>query len=150
MMGLVRVTAEPATFILFGADAAHHIAQLRPSPFLPLPQELVASLPEGLRNVGAPAYKSPFLSVPPTGVSIHHDRDAAFAVVQSLQAYDARPDVWVILSHDGSIHLEAPGVSKDQQGVPAFPAELNLWKEKGWKDITRWAFLEKGNLHNIW
>lgn len=37
---LARVTAEPASFILMGGDAYHHSGELRPSPYMPLPQEI--------------------------------------------------------------------------------------------------------------
>jgi glyoxylase-like metal-dependent hydrolase (beta-lactamase superfamily II) len=37
---LARVTAEPPSFILMGGDAYHHGGELRPSPYLPLPQEI--------------------------------------------------------------------------------------------------------------
>jgi hypothetical protein len=136
------VQTEPTpSFVLFGGDAAHHVGLLRPSAFVPLPAALAATLPDGLRYTGGdtPTYDTPFLRVPPKGVAMHHDRDAAEAVVASLQAYDGREDVWVLVAHDGSVRLGGG------EGVPVFPADINDWRERGFKEQTRWAFLENAN-----
>jgi hypothetical protein len=62
---------------------------------------------------------------------------------QSIKAlaetFDADPDVFVAISHDASLI----GV------LDLFPASLNGWKEKGWKDQVMWAFLEEGNAANV-
>lgn len=47
--------------------------------------------------------------------------------------FDAHPDVFVLLAHDTSL----------EDVVEAFPASLNQWKEKGWKERVVWAFLEE-------
>jgi hypothetical protein len=148
MFGLARVTAEPSSFILFGGDAAHHAALLRPNAFTPLPKELVPLLPDDIRGVGAPKYARTFLEVSPSGVCIHHDRDQAIATVETLQAFDARPDVWVLLAHDNSIKFDKDG--KGDKGVPLFPSNINPWLERGWKENSRWSFLEQDNKSCFW
>jgi hypothetical protein len=47
--------------------------------------------------------------------------------------FDAHPDVLVVIAHDTSL----------QDTIELFPASLNQWKEKGWKERVIWAFLEE-------
>jgi hypothetical protein len=126
-----------------GADGAHHPALLRPSPFVPLPVDLSPIIPPSL---SACAYNQPFLSMPLEKYSIHHDHAKAREVHDVLVAFDARPDVFVVLSHDGS--MDPVGESDD--AIEFFPKAANEWMEKGWKWRVHWKFLEKGNQAYRW
>ena len=117
MLGLARTTPSPhASWILMAGDAAHHPAMLRPAPYLPLPGK------EG---------------------SVHHDHERAARTHEVVRALDARDDVWVVLSHDGSVDV-------GDSGVRWMPEEANAWRAEGVKERTRWRWLEKGNPAYRW
>jgi hypothetical protein len=139
MVGLARVTPSPhASFILFGGDAAHHPGMLRPSTHTPLPPHLHDARPPALHGCAPDA---PALGLPGAD-GVHADLPAAARTLAALQVLDAREEVWVLLSHDGSV--DAPGV------VRWFPEALDGWRDAGWKESTRWLFLESGNAANRW
>ena len=116
-------------------DAVHHPAMLRPSPHLPLPAALEPRVPAALR---ACARDAPFLALPKAEGSVHHDHAVAARTLEVVRALDAREDVWVVLSHDGS--ADGPG-----SGVRWLPEAANGWVVEGVKEKTRWRWLEKGN-----
>jgi hypothetical protein len=66
--------------------------------------------------------------------------------MDSVVALDARPDVFVVLSHDNSMDP----VEGKEGVIKFFPETANAWKEKGWKDSVYWRFLETGNVANRW
>jgi hypothetical protein len=120
-----------------GGDVAHHPATIRPSSAHPLPASLEQEVPLSLKNC---ARNAPFLAPPIKEFSIHHDYDAAVKTIQKVIEFDTHPDVFVVLSHDGSLD------GKDGKGggvVPWFPEEINDWKEKNVKEAVRWKFLDK-------
>jgi hypothetical protein len=86
------------------------------------------------------------LSLPLKEHSVHHDPASASKTLDSLVALDARPDVFVVLSHDGSMDP----VEGKEGGIQFFPETANAWKEKGWKECGYWRFLESGNHANRW
>lgn len=78
----------------------------------------------------------PLLEIGPT----YEDVEVAKQSIKTLsETFDAHPDVFVILAHDGSL-LET---------IDMFPKSLNAWKEKGWKEKVMWAFLEEKNIANV-
>ncbi|KZT72064.1 hypothetical protein DAEQUDRAFT_723223 [Daedalea quercina L-15889] len=142
MLGLARTTPSPnASWILMAGDTAHHPAMLRPSPHVPLPAPLEPLVPAALKGC---ARDAPFMAPPKPGGSIHHDHDVALATLQVVTALDARDDVWVLLSHDGSMDDDVGGRMR------WMPEEANKWKEDGVKEYLRWKFLEKGNSVYRW
>lgn len=48
---------------------------------------------------------------------------------------DANEDILMLLAHDSTV----VGV------IDEFPKDVNSWKEKGWKEQTKWAFLDESN-----
>lgn len=58
--------------------------------------------------------------------------------VRQLQQFDCHEDVFVIIAHDNTV----------RDGVPHFPASLNAWKEQGWGQKLKWAFLR--DLESYW
>jgi len=146
MLGLARTTPSPsASWILMAGDAAHHPAMLRPSPHVPLPAGLEPLVPAALR---ACAHDAPFLAPPDRAVAIHDDWDKARDTLEVVRALDARPDVWVILGHDGSMDADVKGVGEGR--MKWLPEEANAWKAEGVKEYLRWKYLEKGNRANRW
>ena len=141
MLGLARTTPSPnATWILMAGDSAHHPAMLRPSAHVPLPPALEPLVPPALQ---ACARNAPFLALPKKGGSVHHDHEQAARTLEVVRALDARDDVWVLVSHDGS--LDVP-----DSGVRWLPETANAWAQEGLKEKTRWRWLEKGNPAYRW
>ncbi|KAJ7717789.1 hypothetical protein B0H16DRAFT_1897812 [Mycena metata] len=154
---LTRVT--PTSFLFLGGDAAHHVGMLRPTAALhrafPVPPALLASTKHSVALTAiAPAASAsidtdtananakpfdlaarttPLLDLAEEG---YEDAPTARASIALISAFDANPDVLVVLAHDASL-LDIVG--------PAFPAKLDGWKERGWKERAVWAFLEEGN-----
>lgn len=60
------------------------------------------------------------------------DVPEAEATIEKMISLDASEDVFVIIAHDRGLL----GV------IDFFPKKANEWKEKGWKDASRWRFLE--------
>lgn len=139
MLGLARTTPSPAaSWLLMAGDAGHHPGTIRPSAHVSLPPALEPRVPPALK---ACARDAPFLALP-VGESVHHNLVEAAQTLEVVRALDARDDVWVILSHDGSFDKDA--------GVKWLPEEANEWRAEGLKEKTRWRWLEKGNPANRW
>ncbi|TFK48513.1 Metallo-hydrolase/oxidoreductase [Heliocybe sulcata] len=132
--GLARVT--PTTFILMGGDTCHHPGQLRPNTYLPCPCSLLSSVSRECFPQAATSsdLTQPLLTIPPTQPSVYVDSSIATESIRKLGAFDAHPDVLVLLAHDASV----------QDVVNYWPEKANNWKQEGWKE-KRWGFLEKGN-----
>lgn len=141
--GLARTT--PDTFILMGADSAHHPGALRPSRHHPLPDSLSPS------PFSAPPFQSGTVCPGEVLEAIHpqHVKDRPYystfsdggperniplveETVSKMIDLDGRDDVFVVLAHDASL----------KRRVDFFPESANEWKSKGWKEETRWKFLE--------
>lgn len=145
LAGLVRTTSGPDTFLFLGADLSHHSGELRPSHSLPIP-DAVESYPSRTSTDHCPclssrlsgrdfrrlhgkqgrepgeAFFDPVLA---------EDIDAAKQTIRGAQLLDGDDRVLTILSHDMTIHGT----------IDLFPKSANAWREKGWKEATRWGFL---------
>lgn len=53
--------------------------------------------------------------------------------IRKIEEVDANTDVFTLLAHDWSL----------VDVIDLFPKEITEWKRKGWKDSTRWKFLEE-------
>jgi hypothetical protein len=152
LMALVRVTINPTSFVLLAGDAEAHPGLLRPSPGVPLPHSITTTLPKPLKAFGAPKYDNPFAYSQLQNASIHQDAVSAQTTLNKLQRFDARPDTWVLLAHDGSLKttngLDAN--RKDTDAIPLFPKTINDFAKKGWKESSQFAFLQTNNPSNIW
>lgn len=141
MCALCRTTDE--SWILLAGDACHHIAQLRPNRFRPLPDDgvpaaiiirgEVPSSPEQCghlhpRQYAAALAESSFYGLAP---GMQEDPKAAEETLERLKAFDGRDDVMVIIAHDASLLTI----------LDFFPGNLNGWKAKGWDVQGRWLFL---------
>ncbi|KAK7025179.1 Metallo-beta-lactamase superfamily protein [Favolaschia claudopus] len=149
LAALARVT--PTTFILLGGDTFHHVGEARPQPALqqnfPCPAHL---LEEAKTSISTDYFWSPksrigafdllsrsyqLLAVSDQPDSFYTDPATSQVSVEKLTAFDADPDVFVMISHDISI----------RDSIPYFPAYLNDWKASGLKEKTIWSFVEKTN-----
>jgi hypothetical protein len=128
----------------------HHPGILRPSPGVPLPDSVVHTLPQALQAYGAPEYSDPFGLPAPQNVSIHQDAVTAITSLEKVKRFDSRDDIWVILSHDGSLKLATQSSNDTEDAITLFPATINDWAKKGWKQKSRFAFLDATNQANVW
>ncbi|EXJ66935.1 uncharacterized protein A1O5_10130 [Cladophialophora psammophila CBS 110553] len=149
MCGLARVTSTQDgdaedTFVLMGADAAHHGAELRPSEYLPLPKTLDPTpyaaqyptvCPGHIFETIHPRKKGtePFYHIH-DGVA--HDPKQAQEIVGILQEFDAMDNVFVVIAHDGSLLDERVETDWFPRGT------LRNWKQKDCARKARWGFLE--------
>ncbi|KAI1458656.1 beta-lactamase-like protein [Annulohypoxylon moriforme] len=142
MCALARTTA--STFVFLGADGCHHTGSLRPNQHIPLPKAISPSpfsIPPYMEDTVCPGalleaihpkrsctvpYYSQLASAPGRDVL------AAEAAINKMIPFDANEDVFVIIAHDKTL----------LGNIDFFPRMVNEWKEKGWKDHTRWRFLE--------
>ncbi len=66
------------------------------------------------------------------------DVPLATETMGKLQELDCLENVMVVIAHDSTV----------RDNVPVFPEALNDWKEKGWGERVRWAFLR--DLESWW
>jgi glyoxylase-like metal-dependent hydrolase (beta-lactamase superfamily II) len=138
LSALCRTTEN--TFVLLGGDVCHSVAQLRPSVFRPLPDDVPASVlgavapPErcgcawlrDLQREGDGA----FYGLAP---GIQEDVEKARETIEKLKAFDGRDDVLIVIAHDSTL-LDV---------MDFFPKDMNGWKAKDWADRGRWLFLRE-------
>jgi hypothetical protein len=141
LCGLARTTE--STFLLFGADACHHPGQLRPSPYLPLPERISTDPSQPISSTrGQCAFSTTkFKTLLPQSKDsepfyrlneiLHDDLACAEDTLGKLQVFDANDDVLVIIAHDWSL-LDL---------IDLYPLSINQWKEHNWGELARWRFL---------
>ncbi|KAH9173063.1 hypothetical protein EDB89DRAFT_2095422 [Lactarius sanguifluus] len=142
IMALARTSADK--FVLLAGDGAHHCGEFRPTPLTPLPDTIAPSPfepPTSASSCPCSLFQSihpspaPFRTTPFYEVATHHIDDpvARRATLDAIKAFDASPDVLVVLTHDASL-LDV---------LEFFPnASLAGWeKQPSRKDIGRWRFL---------
>lgn len=140
---LARVTSDPPSFILMGGDAVHHGGELRPSQFLPLPDEIQPHPFSPLQISVCPGHmfesllrdgnrSKPFYEpARQTKVQMNHDVDEAIRTIEKLQEADVRDDILFVAAHDASL-LDI---------VEFFPRKANNFMQLGWVRKARWRFL---------
>ena len=69
--------------------------------------------------------------------SAYVDPDTANRSITSLQAFDADPNVLVCLAHDPGLFEILPLLNYDST------CSLNDWEIKGYKNMSRWRFLNE-------
>lgn len=142
LCGFARVTSNPDSFILMGGDGCHHAGEMRPSPYMPLPESIVLDpstneqyetakfeklLPGGDRT--KPFYEPARFA---HGLCAHHNVDEALEVIGKIQEVDAADNCMVVLAHDATLI----GVAD------FFPKKANDFMKKGWTEKSRWTFLK--------
>lgn len=140
----VHVDADgQSSFILLAGDLCHHPGELRPSIQVPLPDTVTRTSDSGTETssgICPSLYKAihpnpnhstdrPFYT--PASGPFNDNPDEMKKTIDMAAAFDADPNILVLLAHDNSL-LET---------IPMFPGKLDEWKERGWKDVLRWGFL---------
>lgn len=123
------------TFIMMGGDLCHHGSEMRPSPYLPLPDPLPSRVGgakcaadfQRLNARNGRKADSPFVSP-----NMFEDEQLSDQTIERTQVADADPNVWFVFAHDRAL----------LEGVELFPEKANDWKQKGYKEKTMWMFLE--------
>jgi glyoxylase-like metal-dependent hydrolase (beta-lactamase superfamily II) len=150
---LARVTSNPASFVLLVGDAMHHPGEIRPSKYLPLPENITpdpfAPDPHPLAShYGCPgAVFDPIFSgrgrpacgpvyeparVEKNEESFHHDVDELQRTAEKLQEADAHDNVFVAAAHDETL----------LDHVVFFPhGKMNTFVQKNWVERVRWRHL---------
>ncbi|KAL1610587.1 hypothetical protein SLS60_002257 [Paraconiothyrium brasiliense] len=134
LVGLARTT--PDTFILFTADVYHHPGQIRPTANSPLPDQIQVPnlipcpLPGRLVSDMNPAKSSSAPILQPGDVS--SDMNAALHTINAIRGFDDEENVFLVAAHDRSL----------SEVVQTFPLLANQWREKKWKERTKWLFLQ--------
>jgi len=128
------------SFIVMAGDGFHHAGELRPSPFLPLPDQIAPSpLDSRHGECSCTLFKpilpngtaSPFYNPAGPG-GWHHDPEKATQTVRKLQELDALEVVLVVASHDAHV----------MNVVDFFPTRVDGKKIPAWDREARWKFLE--------
>jgi len=142
IMALARTSSDK--FVLLAGDGAHHCGEFRPTLVTPLPDTISPSPLEPPTSASSctcslfqPIHPTPesFRTTPFYEVSSHQVEDpvAKRVTLDAITAFDASPDVLVILTHDASL-LDV---------LEFFPkADLTGWEKlPSRKDIGQWRFL---------
>lgn len=149
LSGFARTT--PDTFVFMGGDICHYPAAYRPTEYAPMPSKIPTSVPL-LSRFPTPcpcsmftachrnasdekkARTSPYYFVSDQHGSWYSFPELAQKSVDSLQVFDADPNVLVCIAHDVGL-----------SGVLSFfpTGALNDWKQRGWKEATAWGFLNE-------
>ncbi|KIX95832.1 uncharacterized protein Z520_08540 [Fonsecaea multimorphosa CBS 102226] len=140
--GLARTTSHPEeTFIFMGGDLCHHGGEIRPSSYMPLPQQIhlhshpmtramhspcPGALFEAIQTKRGRSPTKPFFD-PAMGLDIPQ----AIETIEKAQKADGDENVLFIYAHDAT----ARGVAD------LFPQTANDWKKRGWREKMFWAFL---------
>lgn len=123
VIGLTRTGDDE--WVLMGADSCHHLGQLRPNKYLPLPETEACAKYASLLPRGP---SEPFYGLPE---HLHDDVQKSRAVISKLQRFDADDRVLLIVAHDRSM----------VDDLELLPNSINGWKESGIKELVRWKFL---------
>ncbi|KAL9119228.1 MAG: hypothetical protein Q9187_004217 [Circinaria calcarea] len=146
MSALARTT--PTTFILMGGDVCHFGGSFRPTAYAPLPSSIPSSVNLDRRfqtpcpcstftachpNPSASRI-TPFYHVSDIPGSYYTDPPTAQKSIDALEEFDADENVLVCIAHDVGL----------RDAVDWYPNGTgNDWKEKGWKEKSRWEFLNE-------
>ncbi|KAF2165802.1 hypothetical protein M409DRAFT_24089 [Zasmidium cellare ATCC 36951] len=143
---LVKTT--PDTAIFLGGDTCHFTGSVRPSEFLPMPDQIpsVTALDPYLprpcpcaaftiqSRLKPKRFEVPFYNVSTGQASFYADPPTAEKSISALKEFDADPNILLLIAHDVA-PLDA---------LPFFPnANLNDWKQKGYKEAMHWAFVNE-------
>lgn len=144
--GFARTT--PDTFVFMGGDICHFGGSYRPTAYAPMPSIIPSSVPLD-RHIPTPCpcsffqgshpdpknlQTSPFYNITQVPGGWYVDPPTAQKSVKSLEAFDADENVFVCVAHDGGL---LPVVDFFPDGT------INDWKRKGWKERSKWGFLNE-------
>ncbi|KAL8937113.1 MAG: hypothetical protein Q9216_004584 [Gyalolechia sp. 2 TL-2023] len=145
--GLARTT--PDTFVFMGGDVCHFGGSYRPTKHAPLPAIIPSQVALDSGRFSSPcpcsiftachrdppnARTSPFYKVTEAPGAWYIDPPVAQQSVERLEEFDADENVFVCVAHDGGL---LPVCDWFPNGT------LNDWKAKGWKETSKWGFLNE-------
>ena len=135
MNALARTSTGPDTFIYMAGDSFHHASELRPTPHLPLPDQVLLPKPVSTSifkkiHPRPEIYKESHFINPKASFSL--DDPAARETIRKIQVFDADERVLVVAAHDTTL-LDI---------LSLYPEDANGWKDTGMKEKTRWLFLK--------
>lgn len=136
-----------------GGDGCHHSGSLRPNKYSPLPDQVSPSpfsVPPHLRGTACPGAILEAIHPLHVRTQPYYDRlseaqgrdvPTAEATIHKMIRFDANADVFVVTAHDRSL----------VDIIDFYPKSANDWKARGWKESSRWRFLEdfKGAVADI-
>jgi hypothetical protein len=126
-----------------GGDLCHQAGQIRPSPYVQLPDTVKlppSNMPNPHTSICPGALleelnvkrdrgpDEPFFNPPMNSQNI----TLAQETIYQTQPADAQDHIFFIMAHD----MTLIGV------IDLFPKKANNWKEKHWKETTFWSFLD--------
>lgn len=137
-----------------GADCCHFAGMIRPSRYSPLPsvippEQLDAHHPRpcpcsvftahhpAAGQGDAEARTQPFYRISTAPGSAYSFAEAAQKTVKLLQLFDADPNVFVCLAHDGALFDVLP-LYNSEPGC-----DINDWKDKKYDERAQWGFLNE-------
>ena len=137
LCALCRTTEN--SWCLLGGDACHNVAQLRPSRFRPLPDNISVDMlgepqpPERCGHAQIPRPVQPVKENSLYGLApgMQEDLKEAEQTVEKLKAFDGRDDVMIVIAHDATL----------LNVLDFFPQDINDWNVRGWAAQGRWLFL---------
>ncbi|KAH6964659.1 beta-lactamase-like protein [Fusarium avenaceum] len=151
--GFARTT--PTSFVFMGGDCCHYAGMFRPSELVPLPHEIVSDAldswypkpcpcslftqhhPTASKFGSDEARKTPFYQVSRDPGSAYSFGDVAQESIKKLEALDAHPDILIALAHDDVLFNIFPLFNQNPSHT------INDWKSKGYKERSRWSFLNE-------
>jgi hypothetical protein len=140
--------------VLLGADTCHFPGALRPSQYIPLPSTLDSEA-EGLdayfprpcpcdifrdchpASTAEEKRTTAYYTASRAPGSAYVDPVTANESISSMKEFDACPDIFVCLAHDPGLFEVLPLFNRNPDG------DINDWKEKAYKESTRWRFLNE-------
>ncbi|EGX88114.1 Beta-lactamase-like protein [Cordyceps militaris CM01] len=157
--GLARTT--PDTFIFMGGDCSHYAGMIRPTEYVSLPDHIPAGQLDAHFPPSCPcsaftalhpmasrdgddhakqrsaARSNAFYDVARNPHGAYEFGDLAQSSVDKVKILDAQENVLVCLAHDGALMEVLPLYNDNVK------ADVNDWKERGYKEKTRWGFLNE-------
>lgn len=134
LCGLARTTTN--TFMLFTGDVYHHASQIRPSVSVPLPEYV--KVPNLIPN---PLPTKQLAQIAPSRCcstpllqpgKVNSDLSTAMRTINAVRGFDDQDNVFLVAAHDHTVSAV----------IDTFPRSANQWKQKGWKEQTKWLFLK--------
>jgi len=155
MCGLARTT--PESFALLGGDCCHFPGVFRPTTYAPMPSIVPASnldsffpnpcpcsvftqyhpMHDKEDKLDAKARTTPFYGLSREKENVYTFPELAEKSMNSLQPFDANPNILICLAHDPALFKAVPRMNNNPT------SDINDWKVKGYKEQTKWGFLNE-------
>ena len=101
-----------------------------------------APIDSGNTEIQNRARTSPYYKSSTHKNAAYIDPQTADRSIGGLQEFDASPDVFVCITHDNGLPAVLPLINNQKD------AEINDWKEKKYKEMAMWRFLNELPQHH--